>query len=458
MFRSKTIKCSSQIPSSDVADLINEIDSVAVASPFDERFDRKDDDLILVGKEEEASVIPTKAEDATDYIPCHNDDNDNEQDLSMNVSELSLDDDIAFLDRSIQIHNMSPELVDKSREQDSVAPQEEGAANLLLANVHETPGDSTQRNENDMITDSDEFNPFVNIGNRLLLDAQATPQKTPTTMIATLTKVSTTVMKLLLATMQFFFVCARRHTRLTCLILFMCVLGMYLYETTTQDFQVDSPSVIAENMVDSEETIQVSSFIPLGGYLTWNSTMIEETVPGVIHLKSGLELDSANQQLFALLKVLALCLAAFSVLGIRLTCKTSRENHRAHYEALRLKDLQRELHHRNLCTSGLHSHLVDRLVHHDQGGDAPVAEICHVDLAAVQRHMTVKALKKELAFRGLPRTGLKKDLISKVWIPARIKELEGCKRDELRDVLKRMNLSPSGMKEELIVRLVEAGH
>jgi len=265
-------------------------------------------------------------------------------------------------------------------------------------------------------------------------------------------------MQLLLATMQMLFVRARRHTRLTCLILFMCVLRMYPFGLTTQDVQVYSPSVIAENVVDSEETIQVSSFIPLGGYVTWNSTMTEETVPGVIHLKSALELDSANQPFFVVLIVLALCPAAYSIVGIRLTCKTSRESSRAHYEALHLKDLQMELHRRNLCTSGLHSHLVDRLIRHDRGEDASVAEICHVDLVAVQKHMTVKALKKELASRGLPRTGLKNDLISKVWIPARIKEVEGCKRHELRDVLKRMNLSPSGVKEELIVCIVEAGH
>jgi hypothetical protein len=432
MFRSKTTIKSSNIPT-DVADLINEIDAV-VASPFDKRPEKEDDDLIVVGNEEEVSAIPTKTEETTNSIPCDDDERHPSPDLSMNVSELSLDGDLAFLGKSIQ--SMSPETVDESREEGNVTPQEGDASNLLLANVDETPGDSTKLNENDVTTDSDEFNPFVNIGNRLL-DTQDTLQETTAVMKRALTKVSTTV-------------------------LFVCVLAMYLYGWTTQDLQEDSPSVMAENVVDSflmEEMIPVSSVIPLGRYLTWKSTITEEAVPEVMHFESILELDSANQELFTILKVLALCLAACSVLGIRLNFKATGKDNRAHYEGLHLKDLQRELRHRNLCISGLHGHLVDRLVHHDQQGeDGSAAEISHVDLVAVQKHMTVRALKKELASRGLPRTGLKDELISKVWIPARIKELEGCRRDELRQVLKRMNLSPSGMKEELIVRLVEAGH
>jgi hypothetical protein len=109
--------------------------------------------------------------------------------------------------------------MDESHEQDNVAPQEEGAANLLLANVDETPGDSTKCNENDVTTETNEFNPFVHICNRLL-DAQDTPQKKPNALKSIIAKVS----------------------------------------TTGQDVQVYSPSVIAENVVDSEETIQVSSF------------------------------------------------------------------------------------------------------------------------------------------------------------------------------------------------------
>jgi hypothetical protein len=106
----------------------------------------------------------------------------------------------------------------------------------------------------------------------------------------------------------------------------------------------------------------------------------------------------------------------------------------------------------------LHSHLVDRLVDYDNRDGAFSAEIADINIAAMKKNMTIKMLKEKLRSRALPLTGLKEDLITKVWIPARVKELESCKRDELREVLRKKKLSPSGSKDALIIRLIEAGH
>lgn len=461
----------------DVADLINEID--AAASPFDERSvaEKEDDVLILVGTEEEDMKIPTNTPSdsslnnpqqvlSPDSSLIENPDYERQPSLHlpMQVSKLSLEDELTFLEQSIQkCLNMSPEAFMESLIGDVAdAPGEEDAADLHVPNTEETlqapHGDSTQVNEDDS-HDGAEFNPFVNIGNRLL-DTHDTPQESPRIAKRALTTVSTTVIQLLTVMVQMLLFCVCHHTKVTGLVLLGCVLGLYLQGWTTQDN-------IAENIdVLLEETIQGSSITDnsFGGYFTWNSSLTEEiTTPKVFPFEAipkTSQSESTNMQLIAILKILALYVAGISLLGLRFrfTSNGVLDNHRAHYETLNLKELKNELRKRNLCTSGLHSHLVDRLVDYDNGDGAFSAEIADINIAAMKKNMTIKMLKEKLRSRALPLTGLKEDLITKVWIPARVKELESCKRDELREVLRKKKLSPSGSKDALIIRLIEAGH
>jgi hypothetical protein len=82
-----------------------------------------------------------------------------------------------------------------------------------------------------------------------------------------------------------------------------------------------------------------------------------------------------------------------------------------------------------------------------------------IDTSVVSRNTTIKILQSKLRSRGLPVTGLKEDLIAKVWIPARVEELKLNKMDELRELLETNKLSQHGKsKDELIRRLIEAGH
>lgn len=477
MFRSKTTVKSTMIPD-DVADLINEID--AAASPFDERSvaEKEDDVLILVGTEEEDAKIPTNTPSVSslknpqqvlspDSSLLENPDYERQPSLHlpMQVSKLSLEDELTFLEQSIQkCLNMSPEAFMESLIGDvaDARPGEEDAADLHVPNNTEVTlqahGDSTQVNEDD--SHDTEFNPFVNIGNRLL-DTHDTPQESPRVVAKrALTTVSTTVIQLLTVMVQMLLSCVRHHTKVTGLVLLGCVLGLYLQGWTTQDN-------IAENIdVLLEETIQGSSITDnsFGGYITWNSSLTEEfTTPKVFPFEAipkPSQSKFTNMQLIATLIILALYVAGISLLGLRFrfTSNGVLDNHRAHYESLNLKELKNELRKRNLCTSGLHSHLVDRLVDYDNGDGAFAAEIADINIAAMKKNMTIKMLKEKLRSRALPLTGLKEDLITKVWIPARVKELESCKRDKLREVLRKKKLSPSGSKDALIIRLIEAGH
>ena len=82
-----------------------------------------------------------------------------------------------------------------------------------------------------------------------------------------------------------------------------------------------------------------------------------------------------------------------------------------------------------------------------------------IDVKVVSRNITLKALQSKLRTRNLTVTGLKDELIVKVWIPARAGELKILQMDDLRGMLEANKLSSHGKsKDDLIRRLIEAGH
>jgi hypothetical protein len=180
--------------------------------------------------------------------------------------------------------------------------------------------------------------------------------------------------------------------------------------------------------------------------------------------------ESTIRDFIAMLKVMALSmtvsLAGFSLLAMKWNDKsgsasayTKHEDDCSRYDNLSIMELKRELRNRKLCTTGNHGHLVDRLVNHDNGEHNASATVVDIDVSVVKRNTTVKVLQEKLRSRKLPVTGLKEDLITKVWIPARVEELNLFDRSELCKLLKNNKLSQHGKsKDELIRRLIEAGH
>jgi len=321
--------------------------------------------------------------------------------------------------------------------------------------VEETKSDTPQ---------DDEFiNPFVNIGNRLLDDSEDDAGRQDDSSIDSidskarafkqmLVMVGKVLLFILRVIVQVLGICAR-NIKTTSIVLLVVALGMYL--KTYFPFSV---TISMQHQVSA-----------------WNSSMMEDLSPPTevveeITFAETTEalFDSTMHDLIAMLQVLALSmsvgLVGFSLLGMQTSTTsnqaptyTKHEDDCSRYDNLNLVELKRALRARNLNTTGIHSHLVDRLVEHDNGGTSSHAG--YIDVSVVKRNTTVKILQKKLRERGLPVTGLKDDLISKVWIPARVEELELYKMDELRQLLVENNLSRHGKsKDELIRRLVEAGH
>ena len=620
MFRSKNKPAKPSSISNDVADLINEIDTVA--APFDESIvvtkdpsddgdDDDDNDTVLV---DDGNVSATL---------CATDHHHRSPDHSMQVSELSTSlDELALLEESIknvqlpafnvkkddfptdgdkaaivpsdgmvpldvatddepghvrasfppppqgadlnmhtsshdndvdsceEIHvvaaKTSPTLVDdthgfmdnvrssmgkvKNKPQDSVTTEDKhpafSADTSLNKELHK--GDiaaaaSSQEIEANKASErvalaEDEFNPFVNIGNRLLDSDETVPQDDDSvdtnyskTLVYKQLLVTTgkVVLFVLQCTVQLLGVCARNVKPLG-LVLVGCALGMYLMgylpfplmkdsvvdqevvsswnlsmmEELSPPIEVDgvvfSKSSIVDHFVETTEPpfeYTVRDFVAMMKELT---TPIE--VEEVVFSKSPIvdlfaetnepPFESTVRDFVAMMKVLALSVtigvAGFSILGMQSTdvhegdnasTYTKNDDDRSRYDNLNLKELKRELRARKLCTTGIHGHLVDRLVRHDNGGSNITAEIVDIDVSAVERNATVKVLQEKLRSRKLPATGLKEDLITKMWIPARVEELKLFKKAELRKLLKDKKLPQHGKsKDELIRRLIEAGH
>lgn len=359
------------------------------------------------------------------------------------------------------IKNDKPTSTDTNT-QDSPKYNEDVATTPVVKNV------KAERNEPPTPAEDDgDFNPFVNIGNRLLDDdaaaaAHNAPQddndsykqimeitgKVLQGVLKVLGVASTVMMKLLGA-------CAR-NVKVTGIVVLVIALGIYI-----KSFFSFSVTI----------SIQPSA---------WNTSMMDDLTPPpppVVEVDEIVVEDTQStvQDWIAMLQVLALSmtigLTGFSILGKTTSSNTTNgdavttyckhEDDRSRYTNLNIKELKNTLHARGLNTTGNHSHLVDRLVAHDNGESAKAmaTPIMDVDTAVVDRNTTVKSLQEELRTRKLPTTGLKEDLIAKVWIPARVQELQVLKMKELRALLEENKLSQHGKsRAELIRRLVEAGH
>lgn len=333
----------------------------------------------------------------------------------------------------------------------------------------EVSATTTKEKEADKSDEEDNFN-FVNIGNRLLDDSQDAPpasqeygptnNSTDTKTIITYKKVAIMVGKclffILKGTLQFLGLCAR-NLKVTSLALLVGTLSIYLKWYMPFSITVSvQPSAFNASMMDD---------------LVPPPPKVEELV--INETLSKPVLETTIRDFLVMMKVIVLfmtvCLSGYSVLGMtsssavkndEVVTYTKHEDDCSRYNNLSLKELKAALRSRNLCTTGIHSHLVDRLVAHDSGhGSTSVAVTADIDVKVVSRNITLKTLQRKLRTRNLTVTGLKDELISKVWIPARSEELDVLPMDDLRGMLEGNKLSSHGKsRDDLIRRLIEAGH
>eukprot|EP00544_Gedaniella_sp_CCMP2646_P012416 CAMPEP_0202499702 /NCGR_PEP_ID=MMETSP1361-20130828/30594_1 /ASSEMBLY_ACC=CAM_ASM_000849 /TAXON_ID=210615 /ORGANISM="Staurosira complex sp., Strain CCMP2646" /LENGTH=543 /DNA_ID=CAMNT_0049131955 /DNA_START=148 /DNA_END=1779 /DNA_ORIENTATION=+ len=334
----------------------------------------------------------------------------------------------------------------------------------------EVSATTTKEKDADKSDEEDNFN-FVNIGNRLLDDSQDAPSasqeygpssnSTDTKTIITYKKVAIMVGKCLFfflkATLQSIGLCAR-NLKVTSLALLVCTLSIYLKWYMPFSITVSvQPSAFNASLMDDlfPPPPQVEDLV-----------VINETLSKPV-------LETTVGDFLVMMKVMVLFmtvgLTGYSVLGMtsssaikndEVVTYTKHEDDCSRYNNLSLKELKAALRSRNLCTTGIHSHLVDRLVAHDSGhGSTNVAVTADIDVKVVSRNVTLKTLQRKLRTRNLTVTGLKDDLISKVWIPARSEELDVLPMDDLRGMLEGNKLSSHGKsRDDLIRRLIEAGH